>query len=167
MNKKPNPTLETNHRPASPLNAGRKFARAFCDPALVSGGGRSAFRSTTQKPTRPDRTSPLSSDRMNRIYRMVPIMGSDRMDPVHPAILSKTPGLSSRREPCTRTGLRVRSLLRYPCVPSIQTVRRAGIPSQALDVPREPEEVVRRGSLRRVWGTGSGVSGVVAHGYFW
>jgi hypothetical protein len=59
-------------------------------------------------------TSPLSSDRMNRIYRMVPIMGGDRMDPVHPAILSKPPGPSSRRELCTRTGLRVRSLLRYP-----------------------------------------------------
>ena len=29
-------------------------------------------------------TSPLSSDRMNRIYRMVPILGSARINPVHP-----------------------------------------------------------------------------------
>ena len=36
-------TLETNRRPASPLDAGWKFERAIYDTAFLSGGGRSAF----------------------------------------------------------------------------------------------------------------------------
>lgn len=37
----PNKSVETNRRPASPLDAGRNFVRALYDPAFVSGGGRS------------------------------------------------------------------------------------------------------------------------------
>jgi len=40
-----NQTLETNRRPAIPLDAGWKFERAVYAQACVSGGGRSAFRS--------------------------------------------------------------------------------------------------------------------------
>lgn len=40
----PNQTLETNRRPASPLNTGPQFGRTFHAPPCVSGGGRSAFR---------------------------------------------------------------------------------------------------------------------------
>jgi hypothetical protein len=40
-----NQTLETNCRPASPLNAGRQFERAVRAQACVSGGSRSAWRS--------------------------------------------------------------------------------------------------------------------------
>ena len=41
----PNQTLETNCRPASPLDAGRQFGRAVHAPTCVSGGSRSALRS--------------------------------------------------------------------------------------------------------------------------
>jgi hypothetical protein len=44
MTKKPNQTLETNRRPASPLEAGRQFERAVHAQACLSGGGRSALR---------------------------------------------------------------------------------------------------------------------------
>jgi hypothetical protein len=40
-----NQTLETNRRPASPLDAGRAFGSAVHAPPCVSGGGRSAWRS--------------------------------------------------------------------------------------------------------------------------
>ena len=43
--KSPNQTLETNRRPRSPLDAGQQFERVLYDPAFLSGGGRSAFRS--------------------------------------------------------------------------------------------------------------------------
>jgi hypothetical protein len=42
----PNQTLETNCRPATPLDAGRQFGRAAHALACVSGGSRSALRST-------------------------------------------------------------------------------------------------------------------------
>lgn len=45
---KANKALETNRRPALPLDAGREFQRAVRDRACVSGGGRSALRSTTE-----------------------------------------------------------------------------------------------------------------------
>ena len=41
----PNQTLETNCRPASPLDAWREFGRAVHAPSCVSGGSRSALRS--------------------------------------------------------------------------------------------------------------------------
>jgi len=41
----PNQTLETNCRPASPLNAGRQFGRAVHARPCVSGGGRSTLHS--------------------------------------------------------------------------------------------------------------------------
>jgi hypothetical protein len=40
----PNQTLETNRRPASPLDAGHQFGRAVYAQACISGGGRSAIR---------------------------------------------------------------------------------------------------------------------------
>lgn len=40
----PNQTLETNCRPASPLDAGRRFGLAVHARSCVSGGSRSAFR---------------------------------------------------------------------------------------------------------------------------
>jgi hypothetical protein len=39
----PNQTLEPNRRPAPPLDAGRKCARAIHDPPCASGGGRSVL----------------------------------------------------------------------------------------------------------------------------
>jgi hypothetical protein len=39
-----NQTLETNCRPAYPLDAGRQFGRAVHALACVSGGSRSALR---------------------------------------------------------------------------------------------------------------------------
>jgi hypothetical protein len=45
MMKSPNQTLETNCRPASPLNAVREFGRAVHAQSCVSGGSRSALRS--------------------------------------------------------------------------------------------------------------------------
>jgi hypothetical protein len=39
-----NQTLETNRRPAIPLDAGRRFERAAHAQACFSGGGRSALR---------------------------------------------------------------------------------------------------------------------------
>jgi len=47
--KSANQTLETNRRPASPLDDGREFARALCAPPFVSGGGRSALRSAASR----------------------------------------------------------------------------------------------------------------------
>jgi len=40
----PNQTLETNCRPASPLDAERDFGRAVCARSCASGGSRSALR---------------------------------------------------------------------------------------------------------------------------
>jgi hypothetical protein len=40
----PNQTLETNSRPASPLDGQREFGRSFHAPPGVSGGCRSACR---------------------------------------------------------------------------------------------------------------------------
>jgi hypothetical protein len=45
--KKPNQTLETSCRPASPLDALRQFGRAVHALACVSGGSRSALRWAT------------------------------------------------------------------------------------------------------------------------
>jgi hypothetical protein len=45
MTKKPNQTLETNRRPASPLGVGRQFVHDVHAQACISGGGRSALRS--------------------------------------------------------------------------------------------------------------------------
>jgi cell wall-associated NlpC family hydrolase len=45
-NKTPNKSVETNCRPASPLDAGRQFGRAVHALACVSGGSRSALRSS-------------------------------------------------------------------------------------------------------------------------
>jgi len=41
---KPNQTLETNCRPASPLDAWQQFERAVHARPCVSGGSRSALR---------------------------------------------------------------------------------------------------------------------------
>ena len=44
-NRMANKTLETNCRPASPVDAWLQFGRALHAPACVCGGSRSAFRS--------------------------------------------------------------------------------------------------------------------------
>ena len=55
MQNRPNQTLETNCRPASPLDAGWQFGRAVHARPCVSGGSRSAHLGVTTKTSNPER----------------------------------------------------------------------------------------------------------------